>query len=268
LGLAIAIFSGVLASFQYQVDWAIAQPPAQPSTQIPRLPPLRAHPLPPTLAQWQDSTQSGDYFDQIKSLSIGYLVWSSFPVTIYIDPLQPSDSVNPSSRQRAEDWIEAVQRAVQEWRIYLPLEIIQQIERADIVIRRSPPPIRLLSESDPIAGDVGAKPAGDRTSTLPLGRVRSAETRFELYPKRSGSQTLLAHRFTILLRPDQAVQYLQAAARHELGHALGIWGHSPLETDALYFSQVRHPASISPRDVNTLKRVYQQPTRLGWSVSN
>jgi predicted Zn-dependent protease len=31
-----------------------------------------------------------------------------------------------------------------------------------------------------------------------------------------------------------------------------------------YFSQVRNPPPISPRDVNTLKRIYQQPTSLGW----
>ncbi len=48
-----------------------------------------------------------------------------------------------------------------------------------------------------------------------------------------------------------------------LGHALGIWGHSQLETDALYFSQVRKPAFISVRDVNTLKKVYEQSTALG-----
>jgi len=71
---------------------------------------------------------------------------------------------------------------------------------------------------------------------------------------------------TIYIRPDQAIEYLQAAARHELGHALGIWGHSPQPTDALYASQVRNPAKISARDLNTLKRVYEQPTRLGWEM--
>ncbi|MFN4955672.1 MAG: peptidase, partial [Aphanizomenon sp.] len=34
----------------------------------------------------------------------------------------------------------------------------------------------------------------------------------------------------------------------------------------MYFSQVRNPPFISVRDVNTLKRVYEQPTGLGWSV--
>jgi len=47
---------------------------------------------------------------------------------------------------------------------------------------------------------------------------------------------------------------------------LGIWGHSLLQTDIMYFSQVRKPPFISIRDVNTLKRVYEQPTSLGWSI--
>ncbi|XTZ12993.1 MAG: peptidase, partial [cyanobacterium endosymbiont of Rhopalodia inflata] len=38
------------------------------------------------------------------------------------------------------------------------------------------------------------------------------------------------------------------------------------ETDALYFSQVRSLSPISVRDVNTLKKIYQQPTRLGWKL--
>jgi predicted Zn-dependent protease len=65
----------------------------------------------------------------------------------------------------------------------------------------------------------------------------------------------------------QKGKYLPAAARHEFGHALGIWGHSLEETDVMYYSQVGEPPSISARDINTLKRIYQQPTRLGWEFA-
>ncbi|MDY6897650.1 MAG: peptidase, partial [Cyanobacteriota bacterium] len=68
----------------------------------------------------------------------------------------------------------------------------------------------------------------------------------------------------ILLSPSQTGKYLLAASRHELGHALGIWGHSKDKGDALYFSQVRNPPLVSARDVNTLKKIYQQSTSLGW----
>ncbi|WP_421656222.1 hypothetical protein [Leptothermofonsia sp. ETS-13] len=50
------------------------------------LPPLQAHPLPPSLEKWQDRQNAGDYFDQIKPVDVGYLIWSKFPVTVFIEP--------------------------------------------------------------------------------------------------------------------------------------------------------------------------------------
>ncbi len=191
----------------------------------------KPHPLPPSLAQWQDKTNNGDYFDQVTPTEVGYLIWSRFPVRVYVEaPKAVSD-------KQAQAWVTGVLEAVQEWGVYLPLKVVEQREVADISIVRSRPPLQ------------GNPP-----------RARSAETRYELYI----SNNVLSHRFTILLSPSQTGKYLQAAARHELGHALGIWGHSPLQSDALYFSQVRNPVPISARDVNTLKRVYEQPTQLGW----
>jgi predicted Zn-dependent protease len=187
---------------------------------------MKPHPLPPSLAAWSD--RSGDYFDQVQKTSPGYLVWSKFPITVSI---QPADQ-NP----RSQVWFKAVTQAVQEWNQYLPLK---QVERdADIQIDRTAPPIKFP----------------------PTARVRAAETRFEFY----SDAGILRHRMRVAIAPNQADLSLLGTARHELGHALGIWGHSPLETDALYFSQVRNPSPMSARDINTLKRVYEQPTQLGW----
>lgn len=203
------------------------------------LPPLKPHPLPPSLAQWQDSTNGGDYFLNIKSVPVGYLIWSHLPVKIHIDSSTATNSPNS---------IQAVQAAIQEWNVYLPLEIVESSENADILISLKRPPLQRRVEGQ-------------------LPRVRSAETRYEFYLKPSETTApILSHRFTILLNPHQTTTYIQAATRHELGHALGIWGHSPSPSDVLYYSQVRYPPSISPRDVNTLKRIYEQPTRLGWSL--
>lgn len=227
------------------------------------LPALQTHRLPAALAAWQDSTQAGDYFDQVKPLEVGALIWSQFPVRVYIEApsmaILPasasSSSVNSWQQAQATEWAKAVAGAVQEWNDYIPLQLVEQPQQADITIWRSQPPLRIdRSAAEP-------KP-WDRNY-----RARSAETRYELYVDRSVQPVLLSHRCTISLRPSQTRQYIQAAARHELGHALGIWGHSPAQTDALYFSQVRNPAAISARDINTLKLIYQQPTRLGWPVS-
>ena len=201
------------------------------------LPASQPHPLPSSLREWQDSNNSGDYFSQIKPTAAGYLVWSQFPVKIYIT------TSNKLPKQQAQTWVETVSQAVNEWQNYLPLEIVTQPEIADIIIERKAPPLQF-----------------DRNRKI--SRARSAQTTYKFDTKNN----TLYHRFTILLSPSQTGKYLLAATRHELGHALGIWGHSPVKSDALYFSQVRNPPPISPRDVNTLKRIYEQPTSLGWSL--
>ncbi len=190
------------------------------------LPAPRIHPLPALLAQWNHS--SGDYFDQVRKTEPEYLIWSRFPVKVYV---QPADL-------RSQTWVNLMTQAVNEWKAYFPLELVDRRDSADIFIDRASIPIRFP----------------------PTERVRFADTRFELYQQES----VLRHLVTIRIQPNRPDLSLLAAARHELGHALGIWGHSPLETDVMYFSQVRTPPPISARDVNTLKRVYEQPTRLGW----
>lgn len=228
--LAIGNFSGRAATTQVWVEPADTFP-------------LQAHPLPEPLDRWQDPNSSGDYFAEVQTTPSGYLVWSEFPVKIYIE-------VPHLSTDRLRQWMSAVSDAVAAWNVYIPLTQIEGSENADITIaQRRPPPER-----------------------FPNGtfRARSALTRYEFYVRGDpqGNRKMLCHRFEIAISPTQTGNYVRAAVLHELGHALGIWGHSPVETDTLYFSQVRQPQSISPRDVNTLKRVYEQPTRLGWWIAS
>lgn len=243
-------------------------PPALLST----LPPPQPHPLPPNLATRQDSQRSGDYFDQVQPSIIGYLIWTQFPITVYIQPPTDVDNSSPFTAKRAQIWIKAVQTAVQDWHPYLPLQQVEQATGADIAIWRSTPPLRLDYGRDRKSTNANSGSDSKGRTTLPTLRARSAETQFELYSRKSvasatETRSLLAHRMIIYIRPDQSFEHLQAAARHELGHALGIWGHSPNSADTMYFSQVRNPAKISSRDINTLKRIYQQPTRLGWPMT-
>jgi len=219
------------------------------------LPTPQTHPLPTPLAQWQDTTGTGDYFSEVKLTPVGYLVWSQFPVKVYVE--QPTDSKeSPSSLQRFQNWVDAVLQAVQEWSVYLPLEVVAQPAAADISILRSRPPLEASLNRE--------------TGKLNLPRARSAQTRYEFYLRSAvdAPEEVLSHRFTIQLSPDQTLEYTIATARHELGHALGIWGHSPLESDTMYFSQVRNSPQISARDINTLKRIYEQPTPLGWPLTS
>jgi predicted Zn-dependent protease len=198
------------------------------------LPPSQIHPLPQPLAQWNEAQNAqGDYFDQIKPTQPGFLIWSQWPIQVYIAPPPKGALI------KSETWYSAILQAVKDWQLYLPISLTESQVNADISFVATPPQQR---------------------SGL---RVRSAETRFELYTSR---QNTLAHRVSIYIRPNQTPQYISAAARHELGHGLGIWGHSQKPTDVMYFAQVRQPPAISARDVNTLKRIYQQPSQLGWPI--
>ncbi len=199
-------------------------------------PPLKAHPVPAILIQAVQrlSPGSGDYFDQIDRKSVGYLVWSEFPVKVAIDA------------SGDERWQRQVKAAIEEWRRYFPLAIVSTPETADIRIEAK----RLGLKPDP------------KTGALP--RFRSGQAHYEVFVE--PVTQLLKHRMTVELAPGQADGVLLSVARHEIGHAIGLWGHSPSPEDSMYFSQVKNPPLISSRDLQTLARVYEQPTRLGWRV--
>ena len=247
LVLAIAFFSLTFLCPQFP----IFPSPKLPVSQSPSLPSPKPHPLPKSLARSQIPEEVGDYFSQIKTTAVGYLVWSKFPLKIYLE--QPDSVDNSASNQRFQQWVIAIRNAIAEWNIYLPLIEIENAELADIVITRSQ-----------VDRDIQLDP---ETGLYKIPRAITAQTSYEFYLS-SDTPQILRHRMKIQISPDLGKNATLATARHELGHALGIWGHSDRETDALYFSQVSDPPAISPRDINTLKKIYQQPTRLGWKINN
>ncbi len=238
------------------VSWGVIvgiQPAGSISPSPSDLPPLQVHPLPETLLNWRDRVDLGDYFDHLNPLDFGALVWSNFPIQVYIEPSQTESAI------ANESWLSLAQTALQAWQPYLPLQVTEQPDTADITIRAVAPPLQIA------ASPTTTNQPDDSPRRLTLGRVRSAEARYQLYLKTLNSgKTELIHRCTININPRQAQAYMYTALLHELGHALGLWGHSLNPQDTMYFSQVQQPVEISERDINTLKRVYQQPTQLGW----
>lgn len=127
----LAIITGLLVILTNVQSFAVS--PSAPSTPQP-------HPLPSTLAQWQDQTNSGDYFSQVSPTQVGYLVWSQFPVKVYIETPPAIDA------KQAQAWVNNVLQAVQEWNAYLPLQVVENQKLADITIIRKNPPLQKITQ--------------------------------------------------------------------------------------------------------------------------
>jgi predicted Zn-dependent protease len=239
--IAIAICLIILISHQAAYSNVRSQP-----QDTSNLPPLKVHALPKFLATWQKNNQ-GDYFNQIESTPLGYLVWSQFPLKIYVDSVTPE---NTAANQRFQQWTIAARKAIAEWNVYLPLQEVREKDIADILVLRSQPERATKLNPD--------------TGLYDIPRAVTAQTKYKFYL--TAESAAIAPRMTVQVSPNFTGVALLATIRHELGHALGIWGHSPKSVDALYFSQVSNPPAISKRDINTLKKIYQQPTRLGWKI--
>jgi predicted Zn-dependent protease len=204
--------------------------------------PATTHPLPSALLSVSQS--HGDYFEEIQPTPVGYLIWSRFPVTVYIEP-PPNNPHQSAQQQRLKKWYEAVEQAVKEWNEYLPLQVVNEPAEADIRVIRLRPPLEATVDPE--------------TGLLNISRAATAQTRYQFYL----DGQVLAHRFMIHLSPTLSPAQTLATARHEMGHGLGIWGHSLESGDVMYFTQVASPPAISARDTKTLQRIYRQPTCLG-----
>lgn len=222
------------------------------------LPPADVHPLPKFLVDWQDESNSGDYFEQIDPTPLKFLIWTQFPVKIFVQhpaSLQQKPEQKPeqtAAERRFKEWVDTVNKAIADWQEYFPLQITTKSEQADIVVLRSQPQREATLDL--------------KTRLFNIPRAVTAETKYKFHLQQN--PTTIAHKMTVEISPNYSGISLLATARHEIGHALGIWGHSPDAEDALYFSQVSDPPGISNRDINTLKKIYQQPTKLGWEITN
>lgn len=214
------------------------------------LPGLRNYPLPETLKNWQWENQE-DYFSNLDSHPLGALIWYNFPVKVYIQ--SPDSDLSPSGLQAFQQWQKAVQEAIAVWQPYIPMRQINNQEEADIIILRQSPVLK--AKINPETG----------LYNLPRNRAATTRVRFSLS---QDNPPILKHQMAIEVSPHQTQEYLISNISHEIGHALGIWGHSDSPQDLMYYAHTREIPSLSSRDINTLKKVYQQPTRLGGKISH
>ena len=171
------------------------------------------------------------YFDHITVFSDGKITrFTQMPIRVYIAP-------TPIGVEGVETYLESFRYAMREWEAAadgrIQFQEVVSIDNADIRVRWQ-------------------RSGLTRIIDTALGRTelaRLSETDFEvdvaLSLRESGSTVLLSQ------------EKMRTVCLHELGHAIGLWGHSPDSADVLFFAATAQRPT--DQDKATLHRVYATP---------
>ncbi|MGD1154252.1 MAG: matrixin family metalloprotease [Terriglobia bacterium] len=182
---------------------------------------------------------AGDYYWQVAATSESEK-WTTFPIKVSLGSVS------------VLNWGQGAREAFNIWKEMFPLELVAAPERADI---------RVEWESSPI----GEGHAGEEADWVQIRRVGGELT---------GRKVAF---ITVDLSRRWSKDEMRAIILHEMGHALGIKGHSESKGDVMYFQIQEKPHQVvvpvvpypvfwkslvskpSPRDLNTLIRLYNTP---------
>jgi predicted Zn-dependent protease len=179
-----------------------------------------------------------DYRLRLRPTALGWPILKHWCVWV-----EPPTNGQLSDRWQ-QRWREAVDQALGQWAGLLPLQRVDRAEAAQILLLRRRTPRQL--------GADGRLRASHGRALLSLRQVDRGQG-LRLEP--------LVH---VALSPDQRAEALQATALHELGHGLGLWGHSESNDDVMAARPGPKPIlRLSERDRATLAWLYSQSTRFG-----
>ncbi|MFN7900943.1 MAG: matrixin family metalloprotease [Synechococcaceae cyanobacterium] len=182
--------------------------------------------------------QRPDYRDRLRPTAYGWPILQRW--CVWVEP--PAEGQAPDRWQQR--WSEAVDQALSQWAQMLPLQRVENADAAQIRLWRRRPP---------------RQPGAD-------GRLRASHGRavLSLAQVDRGLGLRLEPLVEVDLSPEQRAEALQATALHELGHAIGLWGHSDDANDVMAVRPGARPVLVlTARDRGTVDWLYRQATGFG-----
>ena len=155
--------------------------------------------------------------------------------------LEPADH-QPADRWE-ERWTMAIEASLLVWEEVLPITRVMSPAQAHIQIFQRRPPRRRIGSQ---------------------WRASNGRSRLQVVEVQRRGQWRLEPRVDVLVSPELRASVIEATAIHELGHAFGLWGHSPQPNDVMAVHQNQKPViELSQRDRVTLNWLYQRATGFG-----
>jgi predicted Zn-dependent protease len=197
--------------------------------------PLKAMPLPTVVPVIRKVAAAGDSFISAVDSSVGPCAWKKFPIKVFIDtaPVATAAQLQQEVKDAFETWTRASGNK-------LRFEFVPS-QSADIV----------LTWVGSVAGFKNPKEAGE--ASVDYHAVGSAKRTLQ-----NPGDIKVAH-VKLLSKDINQHEWqpgeLRLVALHEIGHALGIFGHSLKAGDIMYSE--KGASELSARDINTINILYE-----------
>ena len=180
-----------------------------------------------TFGMAKNSVSADDYFDYVTIFSSGRIArFTEMPIRVYISPML-----------RTEVYLTAIRYGMRQWELASG-GIIQ------------------FAETE-VNGDADIRVSWGTAGLWPLTEVTGAKAELtRLDGDRIKVEVILVPHWSQFEEAGDP-ERLRAICLHEFGHAVGLWGHSPDSRDVEFHTSTQERPS--PRDINTLRRVYATP---------